>query len=95
MKENDGMRNAREQETLLMPGARVERFLASTAVLLLLSLAAGNASAEPKFGSNPADLTAPTAAKVHLPAPSAIDQAPAKVPEPSGDTAPSSPAAKP
>jgi len=77
-----------------MPGARLERFLASTAVLLFLSLAAGNASAEPKFGSNP-NAIAPAAAKVNPPASSGGDQSPAKVPEPSGDSAPLSPAAKP
>jgi murein L,D-transpeptidase YcbB/YkuD len=78
-----------------MPGARVERFLASTAVVLLLSFAAGNASAEPKFGSNP-DAVAPSALKMTPPpAAGGADQAPAKASEPTGDSAPVSPAVKP
>jgi L,D-transpeptidase YcbB len=50
-----------------MPGARIERFLASTAVVLLLSGAAGGALAEPKFGST-ADASAPAAAEAPPPA---------------------------
>ncbi len=41
-----------------MPGVRIDRFLASTAVVLLLSGAAGGVFAEPKFGSM-VDATAP------------------------------------
>src|ERR1700728_2250933 len=33
-----------------MPGVRIDRFLASTAIVLLLTGAAGSAFAEPKFG---------------------------------------------
>jgi L,D-transpeptidase YcbB len=47
-----------------MPGVRIDRFLASTAIVLLLSGAAGTVFAEPKFGStsdtaSPATATAP------------------------------------
>jgi L,D-transpeptidase YcbB len=38
-------------EKTAMPGVRIDRFLASTAIVLLLSAAAGSALAEPKFGS--------------------------------------------
>ncbi len=44
-----------------MPGVRIDRFLASTAIVLLLSGAAGGALAEPKFGSI-ADTASPAAA---------------------------------
>ena len=50
-----------------MPGVRIERFLASTAVVLLLSGTAGGALAEPKFGSM-ADASAPAAAEAPPPA---------------------------
>jgi L,D-transpeptidase YcbB len=67
-----------------MPGVRIDRFLASTAVVLLLSGAAGSALAEPKFGSI-AD-PAPAAAAPH----SAIEtgQPAAARPEPMNDPAP-------
>jgi murein L,D-transpeptidase YcbB/YkuD len=50
-----------------MPGVRIERFLASTAVVLFLSGAAGGALAEPKFGSM-ADASTPAAAEAPPPA---------------------------
>jgi murein L,D-transpeptidase YcbB/YkuD len=40
-----------------MPGVRLDRFLASTAIVLLLTGAASSASAEPKSGSNPSAVT--------------------------------------
>jgi murein L,D-transpeptidase YcbB/YkuD len=43
-----------------MPGIRIDRFLASTAIVLLLSGAAGGVFAEPKFGST-ADSSLPAA----------------------------------
>ena len=49
-----------------MPGVRIDRFLASTAVVLLLSGAAGGVFAEPKFGSM-ADGTAPPASAAKPP----------------------------
>ena len=50
-----------------MPGVRIERFLASTAVVLFLSGTAGGALAEPKFGSM-ADASTPAAAEAPPPA---------------------------
>ena len=44
-----------------MPGVRIDRFLTSTAIVLLLSGAAGGVFAEPKFGLT-ADTTAPASA---------------------------------
>ena len=49
-----------------MPGVRIDRFLASTAVVLLLSGAAGGVFAEPKFGSI-ADGTSPPASAAKPP----------------------------
>jgi murein L,D-transpeptidase YcbB/YkuD len=62
-----------------MPGTRVDRFLASTALALLLSGWAGGAFAEPKPGSNPTIATpaAPAAAdtdKAAAPPAAAADQ---------------------
>jgi murein L,D-transpeptidase YcbB/YkuD len=45
-----------------MPGVRIDRFLASTAIVLLLSGAAGSVFAEPKFGSTTDTASPPTAA---------------------------------
>ena len=73
-----------------MPGVRIDRFLASTAIVLLLAGTAGIASAEPKFGSTTE--AAPAAAST----PSASESNPsAKPAEPSNAAPAPSPAAKP
>jgi L,D-transpeptidase YcbB len=58
-----------------MPGVRIDRFLASTAIVLLLSGAAGSALGEPKFGSS--ESTANIAPAVSVPAAPAVAQPPA------------------
>jgi murein L,D-transpeptidase YcbB/YkuD len=73
-----------------MPGVRLDRFLASTAVVLLLSGAVGGALAEPKFGSSIDATSSPPAATVTPPAGETY-QPSAKPAEPSGEP-PASPA---
>ena len=70
-----------------MPGVRFDRFLASTAVLLVLSAAAGGALAEPKNGTVPDQATdAATPAATTTPAPAAADaDKPAVKPDQSAD----------
>ena len=69
-----------------MPGVRIDRLLASTAIVLLLSGAAGGALAEPKFGS-----ASPAAAAAPLPAAETQQPSAAKPSEPMNE--PSAPAA--
>jgi L,D-transpeptidase YcbB len=69
-----------------MPGVRIERFLASTAIILLLSGAAGSSLAEPKSGSTNAAATtdaAVSAPAVTPPSTPEVDQPAAR---PAGDT---------
>src|SRR5271155_1151560 len=63
------------QGEIAMPGVRIDRFLASTAVVLLLS--GGAALAEPKFGLN-LNLDATTAQPTVTPASAGTDQPAAK-----------------
>jgi L,D-transpeptidase YcbB len=67
-----------------MPGVRIDRFLASTAVVLLLS--GGAALAEPKFGLN-LNLDATTAQPTVTPASAGTDQPAAKPAEPPAEPA--------
>jgi len=77
-----------------MSGVRLERLLASTAVVVLLSGAPLGASAEPKAGASVEAVTpAPEGAAVAPPAASEPGQPAAKPTEPAGDATP--PAAKP
>jgi L,D-transpeptidase YcbB len=72
-----------------MPGVRIDRFLASTAAILLIAGTAGIAAAEPKFGSTTEAATPPAAS-----APSATETGQSTKPaEPA--SAPAAPAAKP
>ncbi len=73
-----------------MPGVRLDRFLASTAIILLLSGAVGGAIAEPKSGATAAGVTSSPAATTVPPAGETY-QAPAKPAEPSGEPAASPP----
>ena len=75
-----------------MPGVRIDRFLTSTAVVLLLCGAAGGALAEPKFGLN---LDATTTQPTVTPTSGATEQPAAKPVEPSSEPATPAPAAKP
>jgi len=78
------------KEKFAMPGVRIDRFLASTAIVLLLAGTAGIASGEPKFGSTTE--AAPAAAST----PSASESNPsAKPAEPSNAAPAPGPAAKP
>lgn len=78
-----------------MPGVRLDRFLASTAVIVLLSGAAGSASAEPKAGSIMEATTSPAATTV-TPAPAdAASQPAAKPTEPAAETTNPAATAKP
>ena len=74
-----------------MPGVRIDRFLASTAVFLLLS-SAGSALAEPKLGLN---LSATTTQPVVTPVSVGTDQPAAKPSEPSSEPATPAPEVKP
>jgi murein L,D-transpeptidase YcbB/YkuD len=70
-----------------MPGIRLDRFLASTAVVLLLSGAVGGALAEPKSGSS-MDAAAPSPAATTVTRPAGeTDQPSARPAEPSGEPA--------
>jgi murein L,D-transpeptidase YcbB/YkuD len=69
-----------------MPGVRIDRFLASTAIVLLLSGAAGGALAEPKFGST-ADMAAPAATATPPSATDTQQPAAAKPTEPASQPA--------
>ncbi len=75
-----------------MPGVRIDRFLTSTAVVLLLCGAAGGALAEPKFGLN---LDAATAQPSVTPASGGAEQPAAKPVEPPSEPAAPAPAVKP
>src|SRR6516165_8412944 len=74
-----------------MPGVRIDRLLASTAVILLLAGTASIASAEPKFGTAAETVTAPAAAS----APSGEINQSTKPAEPSNLAPAPAPAAKP
>jgi murein L,D-transpeptidase YcbB/YkuD len=76
-----------------MSGVRLERLLASTAVIVLLSASALGASAEPKVGSSVEATTPATAAAP--PAANESNQPAAKPTEPAGETIPPAAAAKP
>jgi murein L,D-transpeptidase YcbB/YkuD len=79
-----------------MSGVRLERLLASTAVIVLLSGAAVGASAEPKAGSSiEAATPAPEGTAVTPPAASESDQPAAKPTGPAGETTPPAATAKP
>ena len=71
-----------------MPGVRIDRFLTSTAVVLLLCGAAGGALAEPKFGLN---LDATTTQPTVTPTSGATEQPAAKPVEPTFRTRNSGP----
>jgi L,D-transpeptidase YcbB len=71
-----------------MPGVRIDRLLASTAIILLLSGAAGGVLAEPKFGSTTAS---PTTAAAPSLAVETLQPSAAKPAEPMNE--PSAPAA--
>ena len=75
-----------------MPGVRIDRFLTSTAVVLLLCGAAGGALAEPKFGLN---LDATTTQPTVTPTSGGTEQPAAKPVEPTSEPATPAPAAKP
>jgi L,D-transpeptidase YcbB len=75
-----------------MPGVRIDRLLASTAAVLLLSGVAG-ALAEPKFGPNLDAKTSQPA--VSQPAPGTTEQPAAQPAEPSSEPAMPAPAVKP
>ena len=75
-----------------MPGVRIDRLLASTAIAILLSGATIGAFAEPKSGSAPNSVTAAPAAAAPT---SGASEPAAKVPEPPADTAPTAAPSKP
>src|ERR1700677_4113289 len=85
-----------------MPGIRVDRFLASTAVLLVLTAAAGGALADPKSADKTASavdtaMPMPEPAKVAAPAPTDSDKTanPAQTTDQPGTPAPTPAAATP